>query len=131
MQNPLTLVSGKLNSAVMGAFGASEEHKKYLASGYRCPKCAAPNTNIFGTLQTHFYDSDGKRIMLMTGGALRGDTAECPKCLYRWKMYANTPVAPQPGSTDASVVETDRSEEVLGEDRRVIDNARSSSKLTR
>jgi hypothetical protein len=120
-----------MSAAVMGAFGISDDHKRYLSSGYRCPSCQGPNTNFGGQLTTKFYSADGKKLMLITGGALRGDTAECPKCGYRWKVYGKTAPAPPTGDTELEVVESDRSDEVFGEDRRVIDNTRSSASLTR
>ena len=131
MRNPLTSASGMVNSALMGAFGISEEHKKYLSAGYRCPNCQGANTNLLGALTTHFYNAEGKRLALIAGGAVRGDTAECPKCGYRWKVYGKATVAPPAGDADLEVVESDRSDEVFGEDRRVIDNTRSSGSLTR
>lgn len=124
-------VSGMVSSALMGAFGVSDEHKKYLSSGYRCPSCDAANTNFLGMVTTNYYSADGKKIALIGGGAVRGDIAECPKCGYRWKVYAKAAEAPPADDTSLEVVETDRSEEVFGEDRRVIDNTRNSGQTTR
>jgi hypothetical protein len=131
MRNPLMTVSGMMGSTLMSAFGISDEHKKYLSSGYRCPSCNASNTNFLGQMTTRFCDAEGKKLMLIAGGAVRGDTAECPKCGYRWKVYGTAPVAGPAADLAMEIVETERSDEMFGEDRRVIDNARSSSSLTR
>ena len=57
-------------------------------SGYRCPSCQAANTNLLGALTTNFYAADGRKLAVSwAGGAIRGDTAECPKCGHRWKVY--------------------------------------------
>ena len=82
-------------------------------------------------MTTRFYDADGKKLMLIAGGAVRGDTAECPKCGYRWKVYGTAPVAGPAADVAMEIIETDRSDEMFGEDRRVIDNTRSASSLTR
>ena len=131
MRNPLMSVSGRFNSALLGAFGISDEHRTYLSSGYRCPSCQAANTNLLGVMTTNFYAADGRKLSLMGGGAIRGDTAECPKCGHRWKVYGTSAAAPPTGDVAMEVVEMDRSEEIFGEDRRVIDNTRSSASLTR
>jgi len=121
-----------MNSALLSVAGISEEHKTYLNSGFCCPSCHASNTNMLGSITTAFYAADGRKLPLITGGALRGDTAECPKCRYRWKLYGKSAAAPQtPEETATEVIEAERSEEVFGEDRRVIDNTRSSSPITR
>jgi len=130
IRNPLTSASGILNAAVMGAFGISDEHRKYLSSGYRCPSCTVANTTL-GVVVTHFYNAEGKRIAQIAGGLLRADTAECPKCNYRWKLYSKSAPAPPVEDAKLELVETDRGEETFGEDRRVIDNTRSSASLTR
>lgn len=131
MRNPLMTVSGRMNSALLSVAGISEEHKRYLTAGYCCPRCNASNTNMLGSITTNFYAADGHKVPLITGGALRGDTAECPKCRYRWKMYGKSDASPMPDETATEVLEAERSEEVFGEDRRVIDNTRSSSPITR
>ena len=131
MRNPLMTVSGRMNSALLSVAGISEEHKKYLNTGYCCPSCQAANTNLLGSITTSFYAADGHKVPLITGGALRGDTAECPKCGYRWKLYGTSAASPAPDESATEVLEAERSEEVFGEDRRVIDNIRSSSPITR
>ncbi len=124
-------VPGIMGAAVMGAFGISDEHRKFLSSGYRCPSCNASNTSLLGMLTTNSYSAEGKKLALIAGGAVRGDTAECPKCSHRWKVYDSAVAAPPPGDATMEIVETDRSEEPFGDDHRVIDNTRSSGSLTR
>ncbi len=59
---------------------------------------------------------------------------ECPKCSYRWKIcsyrwkiYGNAPAVQSTGTEVIEIIETERSEEFFGEDRRVIEVERAKS----
>lgn len=131
MLNKLLAVSGSMSSALQGALGFSEEHRRFTASGWKCPRCDARLVNSLGSMTTNFYAADGHKLSQWAGAGLRADTVECPKCQYRWKLYGNAPAVPPPAAEVAEVVETERGEEFFGEDRRVIDNSRSSATPTR
>ncbi len=83
-----------------------------------------------GVWKTKFYASDGRKLALLAYGALRAESLGCPSCGYRWKKYDKTSAAPAV-SSEIRIVETERSEEFFGENRRVIDNLGSSPPLTR
>jgi hypothetical protein len=131
MLNKLLTLSGSISSGVLAVFGASDEHRRFLESGYCCQGCGKRLTNILGNLSVNFYTADGRKISLWSGGAVRSDIAECPKCGHRWSTYGKAAPNQPPGSETAEIVETERREEFFGEDRRVIDNLRSSSRPTR
>ena len=131
MLKKLLTVSGSIGSGVMSVFGASEEHRRFMASGYCCQKCGARLMNLLGYMNVRFYAADGRKISQWTGGAVRADIAECPKCGFRWNTYGADAVHEPPPSETMEIIETERSEEFFGEDRRVIDNLRSSATPTR
>jgi hypothetical protein len=108
----------------------SEEHQRFLNIS-RCRQCDAVLRTALGIVTANFYAADGRRLTVWSGAAFRADTAECPKCGHRWKMYGGSSVAPPSKIEVLEVTETDRSEEFFGEDRRVIDNSKSSAQLTR
>jgi DNA-directed RNA polymerase subunit RPC12/RpoP len=111
------------------------EHRRYFTNGFRCPRCEVRLLSALGRETAQYFSSDGSRKLgtwekgLWPIKRLGGSTVECPKCGYRWAVLsATTP----PQTTEAlDIVETDRSEEFFGEDRRVIDNSSSSIQVTR
>ena len=118
---------GAIQSVVSGVLGDSEEQKRYLASGGRCPRCDARLMNMFGIETTRYYSADGKQLAKLAAGAFRADSAQCPKCGHRWKTYGTSSAISAPAVRILGITETERSEEFFGEDRRVIDNSRSAT----
>lgn len=124
-------VTGSLASAFGGALGMSEEHRRFVASGGLCGQCGARLTKPLGGWSANFYDAEQRKLSNWTGGGIRAETVECPKCNHRWKMYGDAPALQPAGASMIEVLETTRSEEFLGEDRRVIDNSKSSGTPSR
>ena len=135
---------GSLNAATHGRIlKFSEDHKNFYSSGYKCPSCGK-NTAGFISFRLNYYSSDGKKVsyaahvsdLTLYKSAL-GFTpsvvsAECQKCGYRWAIYnKNQGNIPNNKLGFVGVIEINRSDEVIGTDRRVIDNSKSSSKLRR
>lgn len=130
VQGAMEKVYGTVESAVGSIFSMSEEHRRFLEAGYKCQRCNARlGPAPVGHSTTNYYAMDGRRLSAWLGGAVRADTVECPQCGHRWKLYGTSSVAPS--SAIEEIVETHRSEEFFGEDRRVIDNSKSSTQLTR
>jgi hypothetical protein len=128
MLKKLLGISGSVSAAL---FGMSEEHRQVLSSGWKCTHCNERLLNVFAAVTANFYATDGRKLSQWVGGGLRADLVECPKCGHRWKMYGDA-AAVQPATTEViEIIETARSEEFFGEDRRVIDNSRNSGTPTR
>jgi hypothetical protein len=123
-------ILGALNSTTAKLIGMSEEHQQFFATGWKCPGCGARLVNAIG-ITMNLYGPDGRRLSVWAGGGRRAETAECPKCGHRWKVYGASSITPPSGIEVLEIVETERSEEFLGEDRRVIDNSKCSTSLTR
>ena len=125
MFDKLTSLAGSLAS-ITPFVGWSDEHRQFFADGYKCPSCHAKLINAIGVVSTNFYAADGKKLSVWAGGPYTVPT--------RWNAQ-NAAIAGNDVARDGievlGIVETDRGEEFLGEDRRVIDNTRSSSPLTR
>jgi ssDNA-binding Zn-finger/Zn-ribbon topoisomerase 1 len=118
--------------AASGGFlhGYSEEHKKFLSSGYKCPECGKTLLNRLGFITVNFYSKDGARIPLAVG-QISGEIVECPNCNHRWNMRGKSNPS-RPNKLElVSIIETHRSEEILGTEQRLIDNSQSTSKTTR
>jgi hypothetical protein len=126
----LSFWSAPLISVVGGVFGMSKEHQRFLSIN-RCRQCDAVLRNALGIFTANFYAADGKRLTQWSGGPVRADIAACPKCGHRWRIYGASSLAPQSKIEALEVIETDRTEEFFGEDRRIIDNSKSSAQLTR
>ncbi len=109
----------------------SEEHKTFLSSGYKCPNCNKTLLNRAGISTVKFYSKDGTKMNIFTA-SFRGEIAECPHCGHRWNLYAKSSPIITPNKLEiVNIIETHRSEEILGEEKRLIDNSRSTSKTTR
>ncbi len=121
----------------------SEEHKKFYASGYKCPSCGESALG-FTSPRLNYYSRDGRQLSfgahstdLMLYKSTLGfkpstEFAECQKCGYRWSIYEKfQPNIPAQKPEFLGIIETERSEEIIGVDTRLIDNSRSSSKLIR
>lgn len=111
----------------------------------RCPLCDAY------PIVANYVQANGiiiprdVRIQAMDRSAL----AQCPRCKQKWAVYANhTPEAPSLSPTDPTlqatmvqnfgaeidrfeILETDRMEEYIGSDRRIIDNSKGTGTITR
>src|SRR5205823_10429968 len=120
----LTGTGGKL-------VGLSDESRKFYSSGYRCPKCDKHLRSNFGNIIVNFYSDNGKKIPIWKLAVLRAELAECPECSYRWKIRGSGKLDKYKTLEIFGIVETDRLEESLGTDNRIIDNSRSSAELTR
>ena len=123
--------SGSFDVLMRGNFyGYSEEHKIFLSSGYKCSKCNKTLLNMAGILTVKFYSKDGKKMNMFTG-TYQGEIAECPHCAHRWNYRGkSSPIRPNKLEV-VNIIETSRSEEILGVEQRLIDNSRSTSKTTR
>ncbi len=104
----------------------SKSHALYSMI-YRCP--------ISGCwpIIARIYKPDGTRYSFLAGPAFmdRSAVAECPKCNQRWMVAAGASLPPTPSNLSFIFVETDRTEEALGDERRQIDNSKSPVELTR
>ncbi len=89
----------------------------------RCPYCKTflNPYDIFNK----FLDADGNYIKIRWEGERRKATfQECLKCGRQWPLYADYEEA---SSSDASIVETSRSEELIGNETRRIENKASAT----
>ena len=115
----------------------SHEQGRYISSGFKCPKCTV---RVLPT-SLKYYTRNGRplsivekslRLIYTYGWILPVfDTSECPRCGYRWKSRGIAPAAAPPSPATINTIETNRTEEFYGEDRRIIDNSRSSATPTR
>jgi len=104
----------------------SEEHTAYLTNGNKCPHCGV---RIFYPVGLMFYlDDNSKRPFF---SPKRGKIAECQKCGSRWLLLKDDVAVDAPKTEIVEVVETERSEEFLGDDRRIVNNAESANQITR
>jgi DNA-directed RNA polymerase subunit RPC12/RpoP len=67
-----------------GIIPYSEETKRYLATGYKCPNCGH---RMVAGLGMNVYSADGKKLQL---SSLFPDSVECQKCNYRWKYFRDS-----------------------------------------
>ncbi len=119
-------ISTDISAALLGI---SDEHKEFVASGYKCSNCRG---NLLGMWRANFniYAKDGTRAPSWKG-IVGAELAECPNCSYRWRIYSKTLPLIADTIEVLGITESERSEEPLGVDRRLIDNSKSSTKLTR
>lgn len=131
MFDDLLRVMGSIGAVGGSIYGYSEEHKKFLSSGYKCFKCNKTLLNRLGSVNAKSYSKDGTEIAIGTIGFRRDVVLECHDCTHRWNMYSKSnPIRPNKLEF-VSIIETHRSEEILGIDQRIIDNSKSTSKTTR
>ncbi|HEX8692513.1 MAG TPA: hypothetical protein VF746_08850 [Longimicrobium sp.] len=96
--------------------------------GSRCPFCRD------FILKPRYREPDGTAPPVLKPLPFwdRAAVAECPKCNHTWPVFADGDPAGEPQATSlVSFVETDRVEEPLGQEQRIIDNSKSSITLTR
>lgn len=122
-----------MDSTSGNLYGWSDEFKKFYSSGYQCPQCDEALVNKLGLITVNFYSVSGKKIPLWKLPWMIGaEFGECPKqSYYRWKIKDSSQPITSEKLEILGIVETDRVEESLGSDRKIIDNAKSSVKLTR
>ena len=108
------------------AMGLSKAFRRYKLTS-KCPLCGKFIMSV--TLS----DQNGKKISFFKPLPLmdRSAIAQCPKCAGCWPVFAESQPVPPEDALAPSFVETERSEESLGEEQRLIDNSASSISLTR
>ncbi len=133
------------------SFGLSKEHEQ-VYSLMRCPLCR------HYPIVPKYFKSDEAPIDRKTPYPAmdRSAIAECPKCEQRWAVFSesqpgmvrqktkimtvqsNTPEkltgkkhSTASGIASSTILETERVEEFLGSEQRLIDNSNSSTNLTR
>ncbi len=128
MLDKLLKANGAMMSLLMRTVGArpSKEYLAYITSGSKCPHCGA--RIIYPTGLT-LYLADNSVKPLISGG--KAKTAECQKCGYRFPMFDDSTTVDAPKTEIVEIVETERSEEFLGDDRRIVNNAESANQITR
>lgn len=110
-------------------FGLSTEQQKWALT-YKCPRCGG------WPVVPRYLRPDGEqyRGLKLLPQMDRGTLAECPKCNQRWSVFGSSVPPPPPSSPppyEARLRETERVEEPLGEEQRIIDNSKSSVKVVR
>lgn len=73
--------------SVGGIIPYSEETKRYLATGQKCPNCGHL---IVDGLGMNSYSADGKKLSYWQLSRLFPDSLECQKCNYRWKYFRDS-----------------------------------------
>lgn len=109
-------------------FGFSKEQSSFQLRN-KCPLCSAWLILTF----PHYITPDGRRVSppVFLPRLDRRTVAECPKCNQRWPVFAATQSKISQPDYKASFIETNRTEESIGEEQRAIDNSHSSISLTR
>lgn len=109
----------------------SRQQWEYMLS-CKCPLCHER------TLSGRFVRAGGtslatlERLIKMATAAGRSDIfLECTRCHGRWPQFASEVVPTAGLPQNVEVTETHRSEEFIGDENRLIDNAQSSATLSR
>ena len=135
MKETILKAMGSVGSASGRLRGWSNDFQRFYSSGYRCPQC-----NERAGL--NFYSSRKERIPSWKVGMYLGgwgmypfsfdiEFAECPKCNFIFKLKGDSELNVPKMRNLLSVVETDRTEENIGTDKKLIDNSMSSVSLKR
>jgi len=126
------------------SFKLSKEHEKFC-SLMKCPLC-----NQF-PIVPNYFQGNGRQIPrnVAISDMDISTIAECPRCKQHWPVFSDSQSGTsvhlaQPNVEYSKVksdeilevskfqlVETDRSEEPLGSDRRIIDNSKGTGRVTR
>ena len=86
MSNWYLKIVGKWTAVFVGQFDRySDEHQRFLSSGYICQNCNRTLMKRWGVANVNCYDSDGSRVSLAIA-RFKGKVFECPKCHYRWNI---------------------------------------------
>lgn len=102
-----------------------------IAWKYLCPKCH--KFLLLGLGSLRYFDSAGNQLPFSSVQGTRRDiTAQCPKCLATLPVWRNdSALKPTSAWTVQAVVETERFEEPIGNDERVIDASKTSAAVAR
>jgi len=114
-------------------FSFTDDHQKYLLTSGRCPSCSETISGTpFLKPKIAVYTKNGKKISLIRSNVFNTEYFECLKCSFQWNMCANKiKTTLVQDKLKFKITETDRSEEAIGEERRIIDNAKSSASCVR
>jgi len=63
----------------------SEDHQKFLASGFVCQGCNATLMRWWGVADVRCLSESGERVSLAIA-RIKGKAFECPKCGHRWQF---------------------------------------------
>ena len=63
----------------------SEEHKKFLTSGFVCTNCNETLMKWWGVANVNCLTREGEKVPLLMAG-VKGDSFECPKCKFQWPL---------------------------------------------
>jgi ssDNA-binding Zn-finger/Zn-ribbon topoisomerase 1 len=85
MSNWYLKLCGKIASGIGLVDNYSDEHQKFLLSGFECPKCRQTLMKSYGVADVTCYDKNGKRVPVFLI-RMRGRYFECPKCKYQWEF---------------------------------------------
>ncbi|MBD2255398.1 hypothetical protein [Nostoc parmelioides] len=116
--------TAKLFSLMMGL---SKEYENFLASGYKCSQCSEVLYSMWKGYKVNFYSKNGEKIK--PPFIYKAEIVECPNCNYRWNVRGESNV--NSANKVLEIKETQRSEEFIGKEQRLIDNSKSTSKITR
>jgi hypothetical protein len=125
MKDDLLSAMGSVAGFQGKLLGLSDEFQRFYSSGYRCLGCHERLLNILGQFDIDFYTSNGQKMSIWKLAQLRADIAQCRRCGYRWPTRKGE-ILSKP-----TILETERVEEGIGSDARIIDNSRSAVTLTR
>ena len=74
MSNPFLKITGEFASGIGNLDGYSDEHKKFLSSGFVCPGCGIILMNWWGVADVRCYTASGKEVPLMIARLAGGET---------------------------------------------------------
>ncbi|MDJ1168530.1 hypothetical protein PMG71_03710 [Roseofilum sp. BLCC_M154] len=113
-------------------FQYSDDFQKYLSAGGRCPSCKEKLWNSMGVhTKVEYYFADGTRASNLHSVDPTLSHARCSICGYQWNVRPNTTIEQPKQVKVLSVTETSRSQENIGDDKRIIDNLKSPAILRR
>lgn len=109
----------------------SSQHKSFLLSmSRRCPIC----NSIIAWRSPNVLRQDGTIISNAPRDLLYaepGAEVQCPRCLKKWPMYDELEVKTSKEFRLLDIIETERIEEQLGTERRLVDNSSSKVEVER
>jgi len=86
MSNWYLKLSGKIAVATIGKRDHySEEHQKFLLSGYTCQHCKKTLMKWWVVPNVNCYAASGEKVPVAVA-RLKGRVFECPKCQHRWEF---------------------------------------------
>lgn len=84
MSNPYLKFVGKIMGKYVGALDSySEEHRKFLTSGFICANCNETLMHWWGVANVTCLSSEGEKVSLLMART-EGHSFECPKCKFQW-----------------------------------------------